>query len=136
MDFGTRFLILSLGGENYAIPITRLLEITMPRNIQKDPKQADIFEGNVEYRGAWIPVVNMKKILKITGGPGENLLVVNSSKGVLGLLVDSVVEILDTDQKPVPMPRGVVNPSLTYFRGILRYKDNLVPLLDEDGLLK
>jgi purine-binding chemotaxis protein CheW len=135
MDFGTRFLILSLGGENYAIPIARLLEITMPRNIQKDPKQAENFEGKVEYRGTWIPVVNIKKILNVAGGPGENLLVVNSSKGVFGLLVDSVVEILDTEQKPAPMPNGVVNPGLPYYRGILRHKDGLVPLLDEDGLL-
>jgi purine-binding chemotaxis protein CheW len=132
---GTRFLILSLGGDKYAIPIARLLEITIPRNIHKDAKLGETFAGKVEFRGTWIPVVNVGKIFNLQGGVAENLLVVNSSTGIIGLLVDSVVEILDTDQKPMPLPRGVVNPSIPYYRGILRHQDTLVPLLDEDGLL-
>jgi len=107
----------------------------MPRNIQKDAKLAEEFEGKYQFRGAWIPVVNVKKILKTGSGPAENLLVVNSNKGMLGLLVDSVVEIWSTEQKPTPLPRGVVTPGLPYYRGVLRHKDTIVPLLDEDGLL-
>ncbi len=134
MDEGTRFLIISLGGESYAIPIARLLEIAVPRNIRKDPNLTGLFEGKFEFRGKWIPVLNIKKILKIPGEPGSALLVVNSTKGVLGLLVDAVTEIVDTAQKPVAVPRGVMNPTLQYFDGILRHKDDLILLLNEDGL--
>jgi len=135
MDEGTRFLILSLGGETYALPITRLLEITVPRNIQKDAKLTELFEGKIEYRGALIPVLNIKRLFKLPGTPGSALLVVKSCKGMLGLLVDAVTEILDSEQKPAPMPPGVVNPSYRYYSGVLRHKDNLVLLLNEDGLL-
>ncbi len=135
MDYGTRFLILSLGGESYAIPITRLLEITVPRGIQKDVKLAETFEGKLEYRGRWIPVLDIKKVFKLSGKPGATLLVVKSGKDILGLLVDDVMEILDTDQKPAPMPQGIINPGFRYYGGVLRHKENLVLLLDEDGLL-
>jgi purine-binding chemotaxis protein CheW len=135
MDEGTRFLILSLGGEGYAIPIGRLLEITVPRQIQNDAKLTAHFEGKIEYRGKWIPVLNVKKVFAIAGKPGATLLMVKSGRGVIGMLVDEVKEILDTDQKPVPVPPGVVNPSLRYYSGVLRHKDNLVLLLNEDGLL-
>jgi chemotaxis signal transduction protein len=135
MDFGTRFLILSINGENFAFPIVRLREITVPRNLVKDPKQADIFEGKMDYRGAMIPVLNVKKALKLVGAPGGNLLVVYSGSGLLGLLVDEVKEIMDADQKPAPVPKGVLNPSVRCYSGILRYRDDLVPLLDEDGML-
>jgi chemotaxis signal transduction protein len=135
MDDKIRFLILSLDGEGFAIPITSLLEITVPRNIQKDQKLSEIFEGKLDYRGKMIPVVNLKKVLKLPGNPGGALIVVKSSKGVLGLLVDSAKELLETALKPVPMPRGVLNPSLNYYAGILRNREDLVVLLNEDGLL-
>ena len=135
MDDKIRFLILSLEGESFAIPITSLLEITVPRNIQKDQKLSEIFEGKLDYRGKMIPVINLKKVLKLPGNPGGALIVVKSSKGVLGLLVDGAKELLETALKPVPMPRGVLNPSLNYYAGILRNREDLVVLLNEDGLL-
>ena len=135
MDERARFLILSLGGEDYAIAITRLLEITASRQLQKDPNLTEMFEGKFEYRGKLIPVLNIKKVFKLSGPPGATLLVVKSSKGVLGILVDAVTEILDTDQKPLPLPKGVVNPTLRYYNGVLRRKENLVLLLNEDGLM-
>ena len=135
MDEGTRFLILSLAGESYAIPITRLLEITVSHGILPDANLTEVFEGKFEFRGRLIPVLNIKKVLKIPGQAGTALLVVKSGKGILGILVDAVLEILDSAQNPVPLPAGVVNPSLPYYRGILRHKDNLVIVLNEDGLL-
>jgi len=135
MEEKTRFLILLLQGESFAIPITSLLEITMLRNIQKDQRLSEIFEGKFDYRGKMIPVVNLKKILKLPGNPGGGLIVVKISKGILGLLVDATKELLETAQKPIPMPRGVLNPSLNCYAGILRNREDLVLLLNEDGLL-
>ena len=135
MDETTRFLILSLQGEDYAIRITSLLEIAVPRGIQKDKNLSEIFEGKIDYRGKWIPVVNLKKVLNLPGAPGGALLVMQSGKGVLGLLVDAVSELLDTTQKPAPVPRGVMNSGQKYYTGLLRSKSGLVLLLNEDGLL-
>jgi purine-binding chemotaxis protein CheW len=135
MDDATRFLVLSLEGESYAIPITRLLEIAVPRGIQKDSNLTEVFEGKVEFRGKWVPVLNVKKVFKLPGRAGAALLVIKSAKGVLGMLVDAVTEIINTEQKPVPVPKGVMNPTLLYFGGILRHRDDLILLLNEDGLL-
>ncbi len=135
MAEATRFLILSLGGESYAILISRLLEISVPRDIQKDRNLTEAFEGKFDYRGRLIPVLNIKKVFKISGSPGSVMLVLNSGKGEIGVLVDSVVEIFDSPEEPLPIPKGVINPSLlSYYRGILRRKDGLVLLLNEDGL--
>ncbi len=135
MDVGTRFLILSLGGEKYALPISKLLEITIPRGVHKDAKLSEVFEGKLEYRGQWIPVLDIKKVLQLAGKGGMTLLVVKNAKGILGILVDEVMEILESDQKPAPMPQGVINSGFRYYGGILRHKEDLVLLLNEDGLL-
>ncbi len=129
-------MILSLDGGSYAISISRLLEITSPRGIQRDPNLTPVFEGKCEFRGKWIPVLNAKKIFKLSGKPGNALLVINSAKGVLGILVDAVNEIIDTDQKPVSLPKGVMNPALRFFAGVIRHKGELILLFNEDGLLQ
>ena len=51
MDKGTRFLIVSLGDESYAMPITQLLEIAVPQAIKKDANLTEMFEGKFEFRG-------------------------------------------------------------------------------------
>jgi len=135
MEETSRYLILSLEGESFAIPIASLMEITVPRGIQKDAKLSEIFEGRLEYRGKSIPVVNLKKILKLGGKPGGSLIVMKSAKGMLGLLVDTARELLEAKQLPAPVPRGILNPSLAYYAGILRSREELVLLLNEDGLL-
>ncbi|HYA86429.1 MAG TPA: hypothetical protein VEI57_05090 [Nitrospirota bacterium] len=48
---------------------------------------------------------------------------VKSIKGMVGLLVDAVIEIVDMEQKPVAMPKGVSKHGFQYFRGIQRYKE-------------
>lgn len=130
-----RFLIVVLDNEHYAIPIVRLLEIMVARAIQKDPKQTGALEGKIEFRGAWIPVLNIKKLFKIAGHPGTTLLVVKNKKGTLGILVDAVMDIMDTEQKTLPLPKGTVGPDVRCYGGVIRYKENLALLLNEDGLL-
>ncbi len=136
MDESTRFLILSLDGGSFAFPINRLLEITIPRNIVKDAGLTGVFEGKSDFRGKFIPVLNVKKLLKLAGKPGSAMLVVKGIKGILGILVDAVIEIIDTDQKAVPIPNGVLDPALKYYGGILRHKGELIILLNQDGLLQ
>jgi chemotaxis signal transduction protein len=134
MAEGKRFLIFSLEGENYAIPITGLLEITVARDIQKDPTLTG-FEGKFEFRGSWVPALNINTVFKLSSQPGTTLLVVKGKKRLLGILVDAVTDILDTEQKLIPLPKGLVDPGLRCYLGVLRYKENLVLLLNEDGLL-
>lgn len=135
MAESTRFVILSLEGDRYAIPLSSVVEITAPHGLERDKNLTEIFEGKTEFRGKWLPVVNVKKLLRMQGLPGKVLLVLRGVKGMIGLLVDAVAEILETDKKAAPVPPGVMNPSITYFRGILRHEGALVLLLNEDGLL-
>ncbi len=135
MAESTRFVILSLEGDKYAIPLSSVVEITALQGLERDRNLTEIFEGKTEFRGKRLPVVNIKKLLRVEGLPGRILLVLKGAKGMFGLLVDAVAEILETDKKAVPFPSGVMNPTMAYFRGILRHGDALVLLLNADGLL-
>lgn len=136
MDEGRRFLILSLDGGSFALPITTLLEITVPRGIRNDGDLPPEFEGMFEFRGRHVPVLDARKVFRIGGAPGPVLLVVRTAKDVLGVLVDAVTEIIDAAQKPADMPPGVVSPGVRCYRGVIRHKGELILLLNEDGLLQ
>lgn len=135
MDESNRFLIVSLDGEGFAIPIAILVEITALRKIQKDPNLAELFEGKLEYRDHMIPVADLKKILRLPGRPGRSLLVVKSSKGMLGFLVDVAAELLTAAQGPAPLPPGIMGSNQAIYAGILRNREDLVLLLNVEGLL-
>src|SRR3972149_4198062 len=135
MGTETRFLILSLDGEGYAIPIARVAEITVPREMQRSGDLTEVFEGQVEFRGKRIPVLNLRKLFKLPGGPGSVLLIVKSGKGDIGMLVDAATEILDADKKPFPMPQAALNPSLPSFSGSKNRSITPVQLLNVNGLL-
>ncbi len=129
MDDEKRFLILSLNGESYAISITRLVEISALRQIQKDKNLSEFFEGKMEYRGKMIPVINLRKVFKLPLEGGGALLILKSSKGNLGILVDAVSEITAADHSPAPLPAGLMNPGIKYYRGVLRHGERLLVLL-------
>jgi chemotaxis signal transduction protein len=135
MNEGKRFLILSLLGEGYALPLTSLLEIiTARRNIERDNNLGDAYEGIFRFRGAGIPVVDLKKIFRLEGPAGPVLLVLQSSRGAIGVLVDGVTEIIETDRKPVPLTEGVVPSGVRCYSGTLKHQDSLLLLLNEDGI--
>ncbi len=117
------------------MPVTRVAEISTSQGLEPDSNLTASFEGKIEFRGRRIPVLNLKKLFRLQGGAGKVMLVLKSQKGKVGVLVDAVTEILDTDRQAIPMPYGVVNPSLPYYRGILRHRGGLILLLNEDGLL-
>lgn len=130
-----RYLIVSLEGEGYAVPVAGVAEIASAHGLEPDPKLATFFEGKIELRGKRLPVLNLKRLFKIEGKPGKVLLVISSGRGEIGILVDAVTEILDAESDPIPMPQGVVNPSLGYYRGILRHRGELILVLNTDVLI-
>jgi len=135
MDEQNRFLIVSLEGEHFALPIANLAEITVPRAVRQDANLSALFEGMMEYRGTMIPVADLKKILKIPGRTGRSLLVMKNTKGTLGFLVDTATELLTSAEAPAPLPRGLISGSQKTYAGILRSREDLVLLLNVDGLL-
>lgn len=136
MDESSRYLILSLEGGTFALPIARLVEITVPRGVQKDDRLPPVFEGSFEFRGKSVPVLDLKKTFKLAGKPGSVLLVVKGGRDILGVLVDAVSEIVDQAQKPAPLPAGVMETAAQrVYAGVLRSKGELILLLNEDGLV-
>jgi len=128
-----QIVVFKLGGEDYGIEINQVREIIRKREITPVPRQPAYVEGVINVRGTIIPVVNLKRRFGLPGDPSAqpHTIIVESGDGLVGILVDSVSEVIR-----VPKDRIHHAPSVSMsvdsqcLRGICRVSDRLLIYLD------
>ena len=132
-------VVFDLNGESYAVAITAVQEIiryTTPRSVSgSDPS----VRGVINLRGRIIPVCDLKLALALT--PGEDpdtankIVVVESGAGVVGIVVDSVAEVLTlTDRELDAVPDSAGHTASV--DGVAKVGDRLILLLAPDRLFE
>jgi purine-binding chemotaxis protein CheW len=130
---------VKLGAEDYGIDTTQVREIIRMREITPIPRQPPYVEGVMNVRGVIIPVVNLKKRfgLQQDGSKHPHIVIVESAKGLVGMLVDSVSEVIRVPAQQVhPPPQVTKGIDGEYLRGICRLGDKLMIYLDLEKLLE
>ena len=95
-----------VGQTLFGIPITHIVEIVGGVHPQAVPLAPEFVGGLIHYRGDVLTTVSMRQLLGliVCTGP-QDILVLESSGGCFGLLVDSVGEVLTVshaDHEPNP----------------------------------
>jgi purine-binding chemotaxis protein CheW len=130
---------VKLGTEDYGIDTSQVREIIRMREITPIPRQPPYVEGVMNVRGVIIPVVNLKKRfgLQQDGSKHPHIVIVESAKGLVGMLVDSVSEVIRVPAQQVhPPPQVTKGIDGEYLRGICRLGDKLMIYLDLEKLLE
>lgn len=125
-----------LGKTLFGVPITHILEIVGGARPQPVPLAPSFVGGLVHYRGDVLTTVSMRQLLDLPPREGrQDLLVLESSGGCFGLLVDSVGEVLtvsSADHEPNPSILDERRRAL--FAGAYKLKDSLLVMLDPERL--
>jgi purine-binding chemotaxis protein CheW len=130
---------VKLGTEDYGIDTTKVREIIRMREITPLPRQPPYVEGVMNVRGGIIPVVNLKKRfgLQENGSKHPHIVIVESAKGLVGMLVDSVTKVIRVPaQQIIPAPQITKGIDGEYVHGICRLDEKLVIYLDLEKLLE
>ena len=136
---GAVVLGVRLGEENYGIDIGSVREIMKRQTITPLPRQPSYVEGVMNVRGAIIPVVNLRKRFELKGEPSHDphTVIVNSSAGTVGILVDSVSEVIRLPQDRIhPAPPIASGLDGEYIRGICRVGEQLLLYLDVEKVMR
>lgn len=124
----------NLGREEFAVDILLVQEINRMAEITPVPKASACVEGVINLRGKIIPVVNLRKRFGLEWGQDtgeERIVVVNVENRVLGLVVDSVSEVLRIAANTIePPPALVAGIGSEYIKGVGKIDDRLLILLD------
>jgi purine-binding chemotaxis protein CheW len=125
-----------LGSALFGVPITHILEIVGAARPQPVPLAPVFVGGLVHYRGDVLTTVSLRQLLDMPPKEGaQDILVLESSGGCFGLLVDSVGEVLtvsSADHEPNPSILDGRRKAL--FAGAYKLKDSLLIMLNPEQL--
>lgn len=93
-----KYLTFHIGGEDYAIPISHVIEIIGMMKITEVPQTAHYVKGVINLRGKVIPVMDIRLRFEMESREYDErtcVIVVNFNSNIVGLVVDTVSEVLD-----------------------------------------
>ena len=109
------------------------------RAITAVPGTAHFIEGVINLRGAFVPVVGLRKRFRLNEaehGKETRIVVLNSEGQEIGVIVDSVAEVLRVSSDAIEPPSSMITTTDSeYLLGIVKLPDRLVILLDTERLL-
>jgi purine-binding chemotaxis protein CheW len=135
---GGKFLTFSLAEEEYGLEIMKVREIIGIMDITAVPQMPHHVKGVINLRGKVIPVVDLR--LKFDMEPAAyteaTCIIVVDVGTLVGIIVDTVQEVLDIDAEQVdpPPPLGA-SVDTTFILGMGKVKDDVKILLDVDKVL-
>lgn len=135
----TQLVTFNLGKEEFAVPILQIQEINRLVDITRVPKSPDFVEGVINLRGKVIPIIDLRKRFSLHQsdlGKYARIVVVNMDGRMVGLIVDSVSEVLrlpsDAIEPPPPVVAGIGSE---YIKGLGKLEGRLLILLDLSKIL-
>jgi len=127
-----------LGNEIYGIEITKIREIILVGEITQIPETPHYIKGLINLRSSVIPVIDLRARFSLPEGEltdESRIMVLNVGNRTIGIVVDSVNEVLRVSQDQVsPAPPTVASLGNQYMTGLVRLDEQLLILLDVDRL--
>jgi purine-binding chemotaxis protein CheW len=124
-------VVFHLGKEEYCVPIHQVREIIQYRGATKMPGTPNHFEGIINLRGKVIPVIDLAVKFAIAVKSGERqALIIELGAQHLGIVVDTVAEVLRLPDSAVEAAPAQALGQRTYIRGIGKIQERLIIILE------
>ena len=134
-----QLVVFRLGQDYFAMHIANVNEIIRPQQITPVPKAPQFVEGVTNLRGRVIPVIDLRKRFGIAPqieGHMDRIIVVEHEERLMGMMVDSVDEVLTVPFDAIePADELVVSVDSQFLAGIVRLEDRLIILMDQEQVL-
>jgi purine-binding chemotaxis protein CheW len=138
-DREVQLVIFQLGREEFAVEVTQVREIIRMQDITRMPKAPSFVEGIINLRGQIIAVLDLAQRLSLEAaerGPETRIIVVEAGDVKVGMIVDSVSEVMRINEDEVePSPALAADVEAVYLKGVVKQDNRLIILLDLTRIL-
>ncbi|HPO04734.1 MAG TPA: chemotaxis protein CheW [Bacillota bacterium] len=133
-----KYLIFSMGDEFFGMEIRYITEIIGIQPITEVPEMPEYVKGVTNLRGKIIPVMDARLRFKKALREYDDrtcIIVVETGDVSIGLIVDSVAEVLTLQDEDIAPPPEMGKGGHKYIKGIGKAGGNVMLLLDCQRLL-
>ncbi len=133
------FILFELAGTTYAVRSRFVQQIEMIDDVASVPNAHSAVEGVVLVRGQVIPALNLRTRFgfeRIERDLRSRLVVINTGKRVVGLIVDTAREFLKIPAESIgPPPEALTGLSGHYLEAIATIDERMILILDLEAVL-
>ncbi|TQV65384.1 MAG: chemotaxis protein CheW [Halothiobacillaceae bacterium] len=134
----TRWVTFQLAGENYAVNVLNVHEVLKNAELTPVPGAPASVIGIINLRGNVVTVMDGRQRFSLPSMPmsdASRILILEVGQQVLGLLVDSVAEVIELPADEVEASPAVnSDDSSVHIHGVISRPGGLVILLNLDNL--
>ncbi len=137
-----KFISFYIGEELYATEILKIHEITglqtknQEKILTKVPSMPRFVKGILDVKGKAVSVIDLREKFGLPpkeSGKFTIIMIVDVSGRILGIIVDSVADIVDVNKREIqPPPRFSSTINVEFIRGMLKIKENKIVQGDAD----
>jgi len=124
----------NIGTEEFGVDILKVQEINRMVEITRVPQAPHFVEGVINLRGKVIPIVDLRKRFGLElkeHDKNTRIVVVDIGGNIMGMIVDSVSEVLRLPANTIePPPEIVTGINSEYIKGVAKLEDRLLIFLD------
>ena len=124
----------NIGSEEFGVDILKVQEINRMVEITRVPQAPHYVEGVINLRGKVIPIIDLRKRFGLElkeQDKNTRIVVVDIGGNIMGMIVDSVSEVLRLPANTVePPPDLVTGINSEYINGVAKLEDRLLIFLD------
>ncbi|BBO72487.1 chemotaxis protein CheW [Desulfosarcina alkanivorans] len=130
-----------IGEELFGVDILTVQEIIRDATMTAIPDAPDFLEGVINLRGSIIPVIDLRKRLKLVQpahlNPDTWIIILTVEGRVTGFVVDRVTKVLNVPAGSIKPPPDIVVAGLRsqYIQGVCKMDQRLLILLDFSRIL-
>lgn len=131
------YVVFLLDGQRYALQLSTVERVIQVVDITPLPKGPEIILGIINNQGQVIPVVNIRSRFRLPKkqiGLSDQLIIANTSKRQVAILVDSATGIIEIPAEEIVPPERIL-PHLNFIEGVIKLEDGIVLIHDLDTFL-
>lgn len=126
-------VVFNLGREKFALETRLVHGIEKKMTLTAVPNAPYYIKGLANLRGTIISIIDLKTYLRMDNNQEEeNIIIVEIGDERVGLLVDSVQEVVEISDEMIEKSSEIT----AYIKGIINFGEFIVTLLDGEQLLK
>ncbi|NLM10764.1 MAG: chemotaxis protein CheW [Clostridiaceae bacterium] len=134
-----QYVVFRIDKDEYGSDINKVTVIERMLTITRVPKTPPYIKGVINLRGDVIPVMDLRTRFGLPEKEADDdtrIIIVEVDNISYGIIVDSVLEVIQLDETSIESVSGFVNNvSLDYVSGIAKSDTRLITLLNLEKLI-